>query len=498
MGGEETMNYSIFLSHHETETALAERIREFLKSVSQVIEVHTYVQKAKADTDYRRWVHEAVGPSDMFMFLYTDDTRELSWVAHELGLYFGTHQEMIGEREQHPPVICIKSNDIVKMPEVMSNIAPISATEDEIAKLLENLLSYGKYSKKIRLANDTLNPGELQQKINAEATVLAGMFRSKIHTQYFADRLIFRNIRAVPRAEFHEQIIPDNQAVRHVYNPDCNSDEEYILDFSKTIIETNDNVRRILQIPDDCCWNDIVRKAKHTNEAGPSDRFNLAQEILRHASSERFKDAASMMLAEVEIDGVILIPIISRVEKRDRLPITYYLLMIPDPRSRHDEIGSEERLAGAFAKDLKLVLLLSVARRFRWNVIEPFIWKILKGINSSDDLRSVFNQLRTALDDIEKENEQDKLDDGNLASLYFPEKYRKDLKDLWIKYAQLRVDLNRSIDDENTQAVLEVLNEFQKMNRSFMETALEVYKQTMIELPILDEAWEGWRERFFS
>jgi len=371
------MSYSIFLSHHETETELAERIREFLKRVSQQIEVHTYVQKAKADTDYRRWINEAVEPANMFMFLYTDDTRELSWVAHELGLYLGTHKGLMGEAGQgNPPVICIKSRDIVKMPAVMSNIAPISATEDEISELMEELLAKGKYSNQTRPANDTLSPGKLQKEIDTEAKALAGMFRSKIQTQYFADRLIFKNVCAVPRNEFHQEIFPDNHAVRRVYNPDRHSDEEYVLDFGNTIIETNDHVKRILHLPDDCCWNDIVRIAKQTDEAGPSDRFDLAREILRHASSERFQDAASMMLAEVEIDGQIIIPIISRVEMRDRLPITYCLLMIPDPRSRHDDIANQDRLADAFAQDLKLILLLRVARRFRWNVVEPFVWKI--------------------------------------------------------------------------------------------------------------------------
>lgn len=492
------MTFSIFLSHHETETELAQRFREFCKITSQKIEVHTFVQKAVARADYREWINKTVEECDMFMFLYTDETRELSWVAHELGLFYGMHKKQIKDERRYPPVECIKSQDIKTMPGIMSNIAPISATETNLQDLLQNLLANGKYSNNMRLANDTLKPGELQCKIDAEAKVLSGMFRSKILTQFFADRLICRNICAVPINKFEGEIFPDYQVERTVYNPEKKSDKKYVLDFSNVTIETNDHVKRNLRLPEECYWGDLVRIAEETKESGPSERFDLAKEIIFHASKDHFQYATSMMLAEIERDGKIFLPVISRVEKRDRLPISYFLLMLPDPRSINDKIIDSKELMEAFQADLKLVLLLRTARRFRWNVLEPFIWDILRAIKSSTDLRPIFHKLQSALAELEKESEQNKLDDGNLTALSFPGEHRSDLTNLYLRYAELRVDIDQAIKEDNPKWVLEILNEFQKMNRSFLDTALEVYKHAMIKIPTLDEAHNDWRNAFFG
>jgi hypothetical protein len=194
---------------------------------------------------------------------------------------------------------------------------------------------------------------------------------------------------------------------------------------------------------------------------------------------------------------LIFLPVISRVEKRDRLPISYFLLMLPDPRSLNEKIASNKYLMEAFSQDLKLVLLLRVARRFRWNILEPFIWEILRAVKASSDMKPIFRRLQSALAEVEKESEQNKLDDGNLMALSFPEKHRSNLTCLWLKYAELRVALDSAIERGNPKKVLGLLNELQKMNRSFLGVALEVYKQSMIKIPILDEAYPDWENDYF-
>lgn len=495
------MDFEIFLSHHHTEASLAQEIREFLEGISREIKVKTYVKKEEPEADFRKWINESVKPASMFIFLYTDDSRELSWAAHELGLFIGTHSGEIEEGKNHNlPIVCIKSHDIVQMPITMSHIAPISATEEELRGLLQDLLVSGKYSNKIRLAKDALSPEKVLKEISEEAKKLSGMFRSQVHTQFFADRMIIKEICAVPLSEFKETISPDYHAELKIFNPESKSYKRYVLDFSKVIIEAPSTIRNNLRLPEDrCYWGDFVSIAEETRKDGPSDRFNLAREIITHASRNNHGgDAASMLLAEIERDRKIFQPVISRVEKQDRLPISYYILMLPDPRSIPNGITPENKVVESFAKDLKLVLLVRIARRFRWNILEPFIWEIILALNSKKEMGAIYQRLQSALADMEKEGEQSKLDDGNLAALDFPEEHRTDIVNLWLRYAELRPKLDQAIKDDDPKSVLEVLNEFQKMNRSFLATALEVYKRTMIEIPILDEAYINWKDRFFN
>ena len=70
------MEFKIFLSHHETETEIAQGIRRFLESTSNQIKVETFVDKANRDADFRRWISNAISGSQLFVFLYADDARE--------------------------------------------------------------------------------------------------------------------------------------------------------------------------------------------------------------------------------------------------------------------------------------------------------------------------------------------------------------------------------------------------------------------------------------
>jgi DNA-binding transcriptional regulator GbsR (MarR family) len=484
------MTLSIFLSHHETETELAQNIQAFLETTSGgSISLKTYVQKAEPDSDFRNWINEAAMSSDMFVFLYTDDTRELSWAAHELGMYVATREHL--NKPKH--VICLQSRDIRKMPEVMSYISPMPATEENIKGLLKDLLLEGAYSEKERLASNSLETEEVLKRINKQAKDLEGMFGSKIHTQYFNDRLIVRNIVRVSLEKFSGGPKPDLQVVRKLRNRTNNEQEEYVLDFANTTIEINENLRTSLGLFDGCNWVDLLSLAADN----PADRFDLARGILRHASAQSSNNASENILSEVEVNGKIFRPIISRVEMRDRLPITYYILLIPDNKSRDEEIGKDDNLTQKFEHDIKIVLLLNVARRFRWNLVEPYIWKIRRTVSEGNELGQVLDELMKDLVEIENESAMNKLDNGNLAALDFPEKDRENLANLWLNYYEIRSQLEASVQRRDAKEVLEILIKFQEMNREFMGTGLETYKDLMTQLPTLNETNPDWQQTLF-
>lgn len=486
------MDFKIFVSHHETETEIAQGIRRFLESMSKAIAVETFVDKANRDSDFRNWISNAIKGSKLFIFLYADDARDLSWAAHELGIYEGMGN---GERGH---VVCLRSRDIKDMPSVMSHIAPVDATEVGIANCLEDILARGVYSDGQRLANDTFDLADLSARIKTEAKQLACLFRSKIHTQYFTDRLIIRNIDAIPRAEFDGEINDAFQVVRSVSNREGQGEIEYVLDFSQAKIETNERIMGMLRLPLDYKWSDLVRLHDRLEDSDNAvDRFHVPSELLKHASSEHNQFATEMMLSNIEIDGNIVVPIISRVEIRDRLPISYFLLLIPDPASRHEEIGIHDELANGFARDVKIVLMLAMARRFRWNVVEPYVWKIRRAIGSDIELKGVLREFMAGLCEIEEESARCKFDDGHLAVLHFPEQHRDNLSSLWVSYGQIRDELDAAVEAADARKALEILNQFQQINRVFMATALDVYKDMITGLPTLDEYSKNWRVDFF-
>lgn len=484
---------SIFLSHHETETALAQNIRNFLETTSgRAIEVNTYVQKREPGRQFRNWINDAAMSSDMFLFLYTDDTRELSWAAHELGLY----EAACASQKRTDHVVCIKSEDIAKMPEVMSHIAPTSANKTNIKKFLVDLLVKGLYSNRIQLASDSYETSHLDKLLDDEATSIARQFGSKIYTEYFPDRLKIRNIVSTPHDKFKDEIKKDRHIIRRLRNPKNGKLEKFVIDFGHSAVDFNENIARIFGVPQRCTWFDLC---DITERIGPADRFDIARDILQHASNEVSKTStAIMLLGEIEIEGQIFKPIISRVESRDRLPIAYYVLLIPDTASRDEEIDKDLILKEAFERDIKLLLLISAARKFRWNVVEPCIWKIRRAIRSRQDLRPVLDEFMKALVKLENESARNKLDDGTFAALLFPEIHRARLKKLWLDYFEIREELVENIQGQNVIKILEILNQFQEMNREFMGTTLDVYKEMMIKLPTLDESEPEWQKCVIS
>ena len=60
---------SIFLSHHESDTQLAQTIRDRLHTLSDdAISVETFVQMDQPTGDFRDWVNEKALQSDIFLF----------------------------------------------------------------------------------------------------------------------------------------------------------------------------------------------------------------------------------------------------------------------------------------------------------------------------------------------------------------------------------------------------------------------------------------------
>jgi len=486
------MNFEIFLSHHETEIELAQSLHGFLETISAgQIKVSTFVQKSEYGGPVGTWINEAAMSSNMFMFLYTDDTRELSWVAHEFGMYLASRKH----QGKEPCVVCLRSRGITTMPPAMSYFEPILAQDKEIKKFLHNLLLAGAYSDGKRLAHVGPTDDGIQDQLDSQAKALSKLFRSKIHTHYFANRLIIKNIFRISLSKFKGEPKKDLHVVRHLINPDTHKEESYVLDFTKTRIEANDYVRGALGISDDCTWYDLLTLS---DEMGPADRFDIPRDILSHASTRGPNDASSNILSEVEFHGKIFKPIISRVETRDRLPITYYLLLVPDDKSCDEEIGQHDGLNQYFHHDIKLVLMLSLARRFRWNVVEPSIWKIRRAVREEKGLGVILDELLSEMNEMEKEGASNKLDDGSLAALSFPDEHRQKLHDMWLNYYTIKNKIKERISRRDAKGVLESLNEIQVMNRNFLNIGLEAYRQNITALPTLDEAVPLWKETLFG
>ena len=478
---------SIFLSHHESDTQLAQTIRDRLHTLSDdAISVETFVQMDQPTGDFRDWVNEKALQSDIFLFLFTDDSRELTWAAHELGMYAAARVS----KKQKPIPLCLKSRGINNMPPVMSHIAPKLATTENIKSLFNELL-YGTYTEGDILADKKLLKNETIDKESEKAAAdISCLFKSKTYTKFFADRLIISDIPNTPRKEYASVLKPKYQTVCTRINEDGQS-EEYVLDLAKARISANGMAREYMHLGEDTHWSDLVTLSENED---PCVRFSIPSEITDIASQKGVCPKDRMTLADIQIGATILRPIIPRVETRDKLPIAFYILLIPDKQSSDTEIEKHKHQAGAFAREAILADLLTGARRFLWYIVEPHISKIKTAALVGDDLAPVLEELMSDIVSIEKESEQSNLKYVNYVAPALPDKHRRDIERMYQQYFAERRKLDHYVENQDVINVLRTLEMYQRLNREFLPIVLDAYREVMLKLQLLSEADPGWEE----
>ena len=189
---------------------------------------------------------------------------------------------------------------------------------------------------------------------------------------------------------------------------------------------------------------------------------------------------------------------ISRIDRRNGIPVGFYLIFIEDPTaiSRTDIFQFNN---AQFDKLLNIVMMLNYSRRFRWSIVEPAMNRIWSALSRADlaDAYGVAKSLQNELDRMELCAKLDKLDVAlnALASFEFEsEQEREEMLGMWPEYFNSRQSLNEAIDAQNYERVLEILDRFIANSRKFLTVASREYAKTVNATQTMDENAPDWRK----
>lgn len=176
--------FRIFISHRSEDRALATTVSSVLKMLGEG-RVETFVcSSIPGGVEWRDWIDEKIGDSDIMLFLYTEESFDWQWCFYEIGLF----RQPKSPNSQ--PIICIHNHSISSsnLPSPLEKYQAYLATKDGLKKFLSDLLYEGEFTKPERINERLFSDDRFETGVED----LCKAFKpSKIETDFYARRASF-------------------------------------------------------------------------------------------------------------------------------------------------------------------------------------------------------------------------------------------------------------------------------------------------------------------
>jgi hypothetical protein len=176
--------FKIFISHRSEDRALATTVSSVLQMLGAG-RIETFVcSDIPGGREWRDWIHEKIGDSDIMLFLYTEESFDWRWCFFEIGLFM---------KPKHPdsqPIICIHNQSISSssLPSPLEKYQAYLATKDGFKKFLSDLLYEGEYTKPERINERLFSDSRFERGVE---DLYKAFKPSKIETDFYARRASF-------------------------------------------------------------------------------------------------------------------------------------------------------------------------------------------------------------------------------------------------------------------------------------------------------------------
>jgi hypothetical protein len=499
----------IFLSHHESESQIALELKNSLDEISDgLVKIYTYKDSDLAE--FRKEIEERATEADLLVFFYTAEHRDLSWISLEIGLYRAARRY----RAKEPFVFCFMSRDIQTLPPILDHLERMPATSEKFSKFLRKLIIDGAYSdgRELHLLGSSSDSIMTKMNgINQLADKLSSMFSRRLAAEFYTYRLSFEGIKCLTPHDHPEEYaaaernLDSRYLVRRVVGRG-GEEIEAILDFSNVIIQGSDHSRDKAGLPiaqshgaGPLSWNDLLRAERATENA--EKEYSLRRDIMDICDDDKLSGRRTKILSPLVSDEVVSWPVISRIEKRDGVPVNLYIILIDDPTTSNDAtaVKSIESSASADRRRafFRLVKLLNLGSRFRSDILEPTINHLhleKRGKVSKERYNEIYGEFWLAVEAMGKEAAQYDLHlPGDLPSEFDEdrENYFK-VFNMYGDFAEKAELLRGHIEREEHSEAMKIFIGWQEMNREFMNIGLETYRRAYEKLKTLPEKDPNW------
>lgn len=295
--------FKIFISHRSEDRALATTVSSVLKMLGEG-RIETYVcSSIPGGIEWRDWIHEKIGDSDIMLFLYTEESFDWQWCFYEIGLF---------RQPKHPdsqPIICIHNNSISSssLPSPLEKYQAYLATKEGFKKFLSDLLYEGEYTKPERINERLFSDGRFETGIE---DLYKAFKPSKIETDFYARRASFelQSLEPVERNEINNEINYDITIKSDFYT-------------MKEILLSAENFTK---------WHTLYEKFKIEGQFAWLDQIKETLEGIRKKRIPTY-----VMTPFKAYENRKFIPVLTRVEKipsedgTTDIPLKLYVIFIP-------------------------------------------------------------------------------------------------------------------------------------------------------------------------
>ncbi|HBT43668.1 MAG TPA: hypothetical protein DIW51_18250 [Rhodospirillaceae bacterium] len=468
--------FSIFICFREADEKLAKEFKKQIERASgRRISVHIFTDKA--NPEYMRWIHDEVRSSDLLILLHTDPAQNLTAIGYEIGLFRGSRDYGASK------VIWFRSEGVTESPFMLSGIEPKVMNKNTVSEFLRKLLYQSQYHHVNYIPGED-DPAGLCNLITDD---IVQFIPTIIEPEFYQLRLIISPIEISNVRSYEDQM----QVVR----PVGGGKEELVLNFEPAQVHVSETLLPMLGIQGRyrLTWRHFIEQleTRENLKTLPLDIMNIAQD-------DKLVGTYTRVLTPLKLNNKNFWPVISRIDRRNGIPVGFYLIFIEDPTaiSRTDIFQFNN---AQFDKLLNIVMMLNYSRRFRWSIVEPAMNRIWSALSRVDlaDAYGVAKSLQNELDRMELCAKLDKLDVAlnALASFEFDsEQEREEMLGMWPEYFNSRQSLNEAIDAQNYERVLEILDRFIANSRKFLTVASREYAKTVNATQTMDENAPDWRK----
>jgi hypothetical protein len=336
--------FKIFISHRSDEDhELANIVCNALGLLGDK-RIETFVcSSASGCIEWRDWIHEKIGNSDIMLFLYTAKSFDWQWCFYEIGLFMQPN-------DPHPkPIICLHNQSISSsdLPSPLEKYKAYSATKDNLEKFLTDLLYDGEYTKGEQI-NKRLFSGD---KFKNEIEKLYKAFkRSEIEVDYYTKRALFdiQSFDPGERDEIHYEINYDIIKIK--------SDPSTM----KEILLSAENFTK---------WHTLYEKFKIEGQLDWLDEIKETLDAIRNKKIPTY-----VMTPFKTHENRKFIPVLTRVEKipsedgKTNIPLKLYVIFIPcsDLERKCDFVDSVRATDPKFLLEMWKTVLPTSVIRVKW------------------------------------------------------------------------------------------------------------------------------------
>lgn len=243
--------YGIFISHRLEDREIAHAVSGALRLLGDDRLEPFVCTDIPGGNEWRDWIHEKIGISDIMLFLYTQESPGWMWCFYEIGLFRGSSDP------ERRPIICIRNPSIKSLPSPLEKYQAYEATEEDIRKFLEDLLYKGEFTN-----NDRINEKAFvtDKYVLAIKDFLKAFKPSKVEKKFYVSRALF-DLKDIDRIETDGVLITsDSYTMREILS----SSEEFTY---------WQNAYARFQAEDQSTWLDQIKESIENIKEGNSPTY---------------------------------------------------------------------------------------------------------------------------------------------------------------------------------------------------------------------------------